>query len=36
VPLDPDLVAAMLVPLLAFGVWSGLRKLRRKIHLAST
>jgi len=35
VPLNPDLVAGMLVPLLAFGVWAGLRKLRRKIHLAS-
>jgi uncharacterized membrane-anchored protein len=30
-PLNPDILAGILVPVLAVGIWVGLRKLRRKI-----
>ncbi|HEY4542182.1 MAG TPA: DUF3422 domain-containing protein [Noviherbaspirillum sp.] len=35
-PVNPDMLAGLLVPLLAFGVWAGLRSLRKKIHSEST
>ena len=32
VPLNPDLVAGVMVPVIAIGIWASLRKLRKHLH----
>lgn len=33
VPVNPDLVAGLMVPVIAVGVWASLRKLRKHLHV---
>lgn len=32
-PINPDLVAGLMVPVIAIGVWAGIRKLRKSLHI---